>query len=153
MTVSWRWDFIDSSWNSWWAMLWGVDIRIKNPVGFVSIWVTQKNSVVGSLHFSVFHKIVIIISGPRLSSFLYLPDINQRKCQGRKCGIYWGNENWWIPYSSAKLSFPSVLSLQQCLHQPGSSSVKKSDTGPSFEAFAVWLNQILWKFSPSIYLL
>lgn len=110
------------------------------PIVYMS---NTENSVVRSLHFSVFHK-RFIISGPHLSTFLYLPDRNQSKCHVSKYGIYWGNENsCLIPHSSANLSLPSILPLQQCVHQPGSSSVKKRDTGPSFEAFAVLLNQIL----------
>lgn len=69
-----------------------------------------ENSVVRSLHFSVFHK-RFIISGPHLSTFLYLPDRNQSKCHVSKYGIYWGNENsCLIPHCSANLSF-----LQFCL--------------------------------------
>lgn len=127
-------------------MLGGVSIKmcLYMSIAFSIVYMRNpENSVVRSLHFSVFHK-RIIVSGPHLSPFLYLPDINQSKCHVSKCGICWGIENsWLIPHSSAKLSLPLILPLQQCVHQPESSSMKKSDTGPSFEPFAVLLNQIL----------
>lgn len=100
-------------------MLWGAGIRIKTPVAFVSVvyMSSPENSVVKSLHFSVFHETIIIISGPHLSTFLYFPDINQSKCHVSKCGIYWGDENsWLIPLSSAKLYLQSHLCSNVCIN-------------------------------------
>lgn len=105
----------------------------KIPVGFLSkvCMSNPENSVVGFMRFSVFHKIiVIIISCPHLSTFLYSPSM----CHVSKCGIYWGNEfSWLIPHCSAKLSPPSIWPL----HQTGSSLLKNSDTGLLFGACTI----------------